>query len=323
MPTIDDDTRDLYNYDSSNNSIEDNLPKRIIEFMDRRQVSESPDIFYQNDSYVWRKVIFDNSLEKKFQEPSPDEMKLNSNFICPILYRPMYDAVSLQTKGSFHLQTISEEAAIDWFIKKGKTSCPLTRQEVVAILINSTVRNVVTSILKPGCSSMFKTIGNLAQYTDIVSSSDVSDKLPEIKISEPETPVQVLPHILEESYEEFWQNNNYKWSKIIFDKNLKERIRELNVQEKEFNSNLICPILYRPMYDAVSLKIEGLSDLQTISEEAAIEWFINRGQTSCPITKGRVTDIFINPLVRNIVADELAKIKIPEPGAHNQVLLHV
>jgi hypothetical protein len=119
----------------SNNKVKDSADPFI-------NVTSNGETIYKNSRYEWRKVAYDHSLKEWAEQVDCDEAKFDADLVCPIKMRPMYDALSYNIKGSSDLQTISEEAALEWF-SKPKNLCPKTGKEVTAISINSTVRNIV------------------------------------------------------------------------------------------------------------------------------------------------------------------------------------
>jgi hypothetical protein len=99
----------------------------------------------------WRKEPFDPDFCK-----IAEAVKMDAGFLCPVLQRPAYDAMTLilatqEENSEGHL--ISDEAARHLFLEKKETTCPCCRQEVTGIMINRPLRALIKSIIETAALS--------------------------------------------------------------------------------------------------------------------------------------------------------------------------
>ena len=90
----------------------------------------------------------------------------------------------------------------------------------------------------------------------------------------------------------------------------------------ELKATHMCPVVGRPLYDAVTLKHHTGED-HILSDEAARNWLIVGKNSTCPCCEQTVIGVEILPLLRSIVADEIliltAWARRPQPGTKLKV----
>jgi hypothetical protein len=84
------------------------------------------------------------------------------------------------------------------------------------------------------------------------------------------------------------------------------RLCEILGDEADLEDELMCSVLKRPLYDAVSLQLEN-DEVQSLSEEAAQKHFIGEGKTRCPQTNVETERVSIDSKSRQFVQRQLVK----------------
>lgn len=147
---VDGDNQHIFNAQSTRVIMQPSAP--VFESHNNNFVSNNSS-FFQADKvneqketapkFNWQQTDFDAELIKQAKD-----IVLEPRYMCPVLERPMYDAVYIKAQGDDKLLAISDEVARAWLVKKKQTTCPIRKLPVEAVFIATDLRGIVNDAIK-------------------------------------------------------------------------------------------------------------------------------------------------------------------------------